>query len=580
MSSKGQDPRSEERFRWIEEFREVKPVVLEPSQTVTGSKPSAKTRTREVTSGLEPYNGPWGEAQARHLLSRALFGVRKSELDHFKGLSLDESVDKIIAASAIPDPPVNDYEEVEAGAVDPNVALGESWLKAPHGGDKEGYRVVSLKTWLIKNIIRQEPTIHEKMILFWSNLLVTKVWDVYIAKASYYYYHMLRSNALGNYKTLIRKLTVDPSMLIFLNGTKNTKEAPDENYGRELQELFCLGKGPGSQYTENDVQAAARVLTGWSIDWDPYKNEGNFSSYFDPLKHDISDKQFSTFYGEKVITGRADANGAQELNELLNMIIGHEETPKYICRRLYSFFVYNDITETIEQNVIAPLAEIFRTNDYEITPVLLALFKSEHFYDPLNRGVLIKSPADHLLGLWRTFDIKSSNEDLLTLNYEIRRSMHWHMSNLGMEMADPPNVAGWAPYYQAPQYDKAWITTDTITKRAITTDSLLYWGFWISSALKMNANLTRFVSSLNNPSDPNALLRELATLFLGLEISDEVLRNLKSVLLSGQQNDAYWTSAWQEYAGDPTDPNKKLIVENRLQSTFKQLLQMGEYHLM
>ncbi|MDA0194583.1 MAG: DUF1800 domain-containing protein [Bacteroidetes bacterium] len=571
-----QDPRSKERFQWIEKFRKVKPMILESPKTSAQHDATPRTRTREVTSGLEPYTGPWEEAQARHLLARTLFGIKKYELDHFKGLSAGEAVDKILTPSEPPPPPVNDYNGIEADAVDPNVKLGESWLQAPHGGDKEGYRVVSLKTWQIKNIIRQETNIHEKMILFWNNLLVTKVWDVYIAKASFHYYDMLRRNALGNYKSLIRELTLDPSMLIFLNGTKNAKGAPDENFGRELQELFCIGKGPGSKYTEGDVQAAARVLTGWGIDWTPYDNAGTFKAGFYADRHDDTDKQFSSFYNNKIITG----NGANELDDLLDMIIGHEETSKYICRRLYSFFVYNDISETVEQNVIEPLAEIFRSNDYEITPVLRALFTSEHFYDPLNKGVLIKSPAEHLLGLWKTFDVKSSNENELPLNYIVRRSMHWHMANLGMEMGDPPNVAGWTPYYQAPQYDKAWITTDTITKRAITTDSLLYWGFWISSEIKINADIIGFVYKLDDPSNPSELLKESATLLLGLDLSDTVMNNLKSVLLSGQLNDAYWTTAWNDFKASPSDPNKKSIVQSRLQATFKQMLQLGEYHLM
>jgi uncharacterized protein (DUF1800 family) len=508
-----------------------------------------------------------------------LFGVKKTDLDYFSGLSMEEAVGQLITTSPLPNPPVNNYNGYK-GANDPHVGLGESWLQAPHGRSAESLRVVSLKTWLIKNIINQEATIHEKMVLFWSNLLVTKVWDVYIAKASYRYYEMIYNNALGNYKSFIKALTLDPSMLIFLNGKSNTKEAPDENYGRELQELFCVGKGPDSNYTEGDVQNAARVLTGYRVNWEPYDNEGDFTYYFDHFKHFKENKRFSSFYNDTIIEGKPGGQGREELDELLDMIFENKETAKYICRRIYSFFVSNLITAEVEQHIINPLADIFRSNNYEIAPVLVTLFKSEHFYDIQNRGVLIKSPLDHLLGLWRTFDIDTNEEDDLVSNYEKYRSMLWHMASMGMEIGDPPNVAGWTPYYQAPQYDKAWITTTTITKRAVTTDSMLQWGFWISSERKIKVDLIQFAQTLDEPSNPNLLLKEAALLFLGIEISEATMNNLKSLLLSGQQNDNYWTVAWEDYIKDPKNNSKKSIVENRLKATFKQMLQLGEYHLM
>jgi len=571
------DPRSKEHSAWMEKFRKVKPVVLWPPESVLKNRSSA--RKSEITSGLDPYTGPWEEPQVAHLLRRTLFGLKKSELTYFKTLSMDAAVEAIVATSPLPSPPVNDYQNVDEGAIDPHVIFKQSWLEAPHGGDKEGYRVMSLKNWLIKNILKQETTIHQKMIFFWNNLLVTKVGELFIAKASYQYFKMLHTNALGNYKTLIRALTLDPAMLIFLNGVANNKTAPDENYGRELQELFCIGKGPGSQYTEDDVKAAARVLTGWTINWDPYTNPGTFTSRFDPGSHDTGKKQFSSFYGNKAINGKSGTNGMFELDEMLDMIFDNNETALYICRRIYSFFVYNDIDASTEQNVIVPLAEIFRSNNYDILPVLKALFKSEHFYDSQNFGVLIKSPADHLLGMWRCMNIQSLNPNDIQENYRVHSAILWNMASIGLEIGDPPNVAGWPAYYQAPQFDKAWITTDTITDRAATTDGLLYSGFW-TPAGQVTINLLGFVAQLTAPSDPGALIRESANLLLGLALPDAAINTLKKTLLSGQALDSYWTQAWNMYAGNPGNTTYKQVVQTRLQSTFKQMLQMGEYHLM
>lgn len=572
------DPRSPKRFEWIAEARKVKPIVLEPPHDIRSGK--IESRDRQNLAGLEPYAGPWERSQVRHLLSRVLFGVRKSDLDYFTNLQLEGSLNKLFEQLPLPDPPVNDYEGIDENAKDPHVGFRESWLNAPHAGNKEGLRIVSLKSWMIKNFLEERPNIRQKLVLFWSNMLATKIWDVYIAKTSYPYLEMLHRNAFGNYKTFIKELTLDPSMLIFLNGAANTKEAPDENYARELQELFCIGKGPDAKFTESDVQAAARVLTGWTVSWEKYENEGPFTSRFNVWAHDTSDKQFSEFYGNKVIQGKAGFQGADELDDMLDMIFENNETANYVVRRLYAYFVSNEITDQTEEEIIQPLAQLFRDENYELEPVLRKLLGSAHFFEQANKGVLIKSPADHLLGLWRTLNVNRGGNGL---QHELRvhRSMHWQMAGIGMEMGDPPNVAGWAAYYQAPQYDKAWITTDTITRRAGNTDSLIFWGFWIDQNLQIKADLVSFVASLKDPADPNSLLEEVALLLHGLELSEEVRNNLKSALLSGQLSDHYWTDAWYAYLGNSREgSNERIIVHTRLQAVFRQLLQLGEYHLM
>ncbi len=567
---------ADDRLKSIAKYREVVPLVLEPPDKDLLSTKGARVMK---SSTLSPFTGTWTKREARHLLSRTMFGVTKSDLTDLLSMTMEEAVDSIVQPSPIPAPPVNDYEGL-GDASDPYVGLGESWIDSPHGSSKEGLRIVSLKNWLIKNMLHQPSTIHSRMVLFWSNILVSKIWGVFAGKASYQYFRKVYENALGNYKTFIREITLDPSMLIFLNGARNTKDAPDENYARELQELFCVGKGPDSNYTEEDVQAAAKVLTGWRINKKEARETNvQYASFFNENLHDTSDKQFSEFYNNRLITGKSGEDGALELDELIDMIFDNEETAKYICRRIYSFFVYNEITADVEENIIVPLAEIFRQNQYDILPVLKALFKSDHFYSEQNIGALIKSPADHLIGFWRTFGVVSPDDGDLVKDYQKHRAMLWHMSGMGMEIGDPPNVAGWMPYYQMPQYDKAWITTTTITKRAKTTDSTLSWGFWVSSSRRIYGDVLGFVSTLEHPEDPNLLLQEAVFLFLGIEVSDDVLSELKTILLSGV-SEHYWTTAWNAYVEDPQNESKKSVVETRLKSAFKHLLQRGEYHLM
>ncbi|WP_421765671.1 DUF1800 domain-containing protein [Ekhidna sp.] len=541
-------------------------------------EPATISSRATVLSGLAEYTGSWDELTSSHLLKRCLFGVKKSEIDYFKTLSMSEAVDQVISSSPSPAPPVNDYAPAYADIEDPDVLFGETWINAPHNNDIEGYRILSLKSWILNNILEQEPSLHQKMTLFWHNLLVTQFWDLNIAKASYKYYKMLFDHAFGNYKSLIKQLTIDPAMLFFLNGTYNNKEAPDENYARELQELFCIGKGPDSNYTESDVQQAAKVLTGWVVDWqNTILVEGEPDSFFYAPYHDTSDKQFSSFYENKVIEGKAGDEGANETDELIDMIFDNSETALYICRRLYNFFVYHEIDEETESNIIIPLAQILRDANFQIEPVLRTLFKSEHFYDAANRGAQIKNPMDHLLGLWRTMEVPRS-EDLYA-KLVINNSLLWSISEVGMELGDPPSVSGWQAYYQDPTYDRFWINTDTIIKRTIRQDSLIYWGHWVSENLQINADLIGFVSTFDNPGDPVLLIEEMSLLLLGIPLSIDAVEGMTTIL-NGDFGNGYWASIWYDFIYDSENEEKRVTVENRLKAMLSPFMQLSEFQLM
>ncbi|REE01287.1 DUF1800 domain-containing protein [Marinoscillum furvescens] len=576
MNSTNRDYLPENYEEIVARFRKVIPPILKP-EDLSGRKSSAGHR--QLNTGLAKYQGDFGKTEKLHLLRRCLFGVRQADLQALDNLSLTQVMDLLLTESSEPAPPVNNYS-VLAEQEDPDVAFGDTWIHAPHAGDLEGGRIVSLKGWVIRNMHHQATRLEEKMVLFWHNLLPVKIWDVFYGKLGYQYYQMLRRNAFGNYRTFIRDLTLDPAMLLFLNGTYNEKEAPDENYGRELQELFCIGKGPDAQFTEGDVQAAARVLTGWKIKWQDFESNGPLGIRFADWAHDTSDKAFSAFYGGKVIKGRSGQAGAQELDELLNMLFDTEECAKYICRRLYQFFVYPEIDESVEANIIVPLAQQFREGNYEIKPVVRTLLESEHFYDHANRGAMIKSPAEYTVGLWRTLEVEGADTSDLSLDYQQYASMLWTMGNQGMEMGDPPSVSGWPAYYQVPSYDKYWITTDTITNRALISDSLVHWGFWVAEGHQYPADLIKFLQQLDHPEDPNAMLRDSGDLLLGISLSDATLVHLKTILLSGQQTDDYWTTAWYEMVENPEDTAYRMVVENRLKPTFQHLLQLGEAQLM
>ena len=528
---------------------------------------------RNLQTGATPYTGEWGRKQLVHLMRRTLFGISAAHFSIMRDFDLNTAVETLLTKDPDPPIPVNDYNTEDL--TDPRVAFGESWLEDRNRDDSSlvSARVVSLKTWWINNMIRQRPSLHEKMIHFWHNHLATQSWEVFWPSLTYYHFDIIRQEAFGNFKEMVRKITIDPHMLLYLNGAANNKYAPDENYGRELQELFTIGKGPEANFTEGDVQQAARVLTGHSIDW-----EAGGTYLYRDYWHDEEDKQFSEFYGHTIVKGRSGAAGADEVDDMIDMIFEQNEVAPFVVRKMYRFFVHSAIDDQVEADVIQPLADIFRESNYEIRPVLQALLSSEHFYDEANHGAAIKSPLDFLIGFWRSFGVEIPAEATAQNEKEIRNSLLWSMDNLGLQVMDPPNVAGYPAYYQIPQFDKHWISTNSITTRALQTDSFIYWGFW-SKNLLTNVDLISFLKSLDKPEDPIQLIQDLNEIFLGVPLSESSSKRMLGVLLSGQQTNSYWTNAWYDHLDDPDNNMKKEVVESRLKVMFQFFLQRPEYHL-
>ncbi len=473
---------------------------------------------------------------------------------------------------------MNNYSTV----ADPTGVLpGVTWVNAAYDNTVNGFRVASWKAWWINEMISQPLSIREKMTLFWHNHFSTETASVGDARYVYKHHALLRQFALGNFKELTKQITTDPAMLQYLNGYANTKTAPDENYGRELQELFTIGKGPDSHYTEDDVKSAARTFTGWRIDGT------NNVSYFDITKHDTTNKTFSAFYNSTIITGRTGATaGALELDDFMNMIFAQNEVAKFLARKLYRFFVYYIIDSGVETNVITPLADIIRKNNYEIQPALSVLFKSAHFFDPVNMGCFIKTPIDLTVGLCREYHINA----ISTINppavltdtqkYGIWDYVRSQAATMQMNIGDPPNVAGWSPFYQEPQYYEIWINADTLPKRDQFTDTMVTTSGYTKSNTRLVIDVIAYADQFPNPSDPTILVNDIVQHLYPIIISDSLKASIKtSSLLSGQASDQYWTDAWNAYKSNASDVNAKSIVVTRLQSLLKVLMNAAEYQL-
>lgn len=558
------------RIQLKDKFPEALDFYKNPDNLVDKNTPIIPIK-QNSRKGLTMSKSVLTESALRHLLKRTKPGISASEFNTFKNLNKEQIVDMLLTEETLP-LPVNNYNNGD-DIYDNTVPFGETFINAPYDDTIEGDRTVTLKTWMVEELTKESTSMHSTMWLFWHNHLVTELWGIFNGRMSYNYLNTLHARSFGNFKEMVREISKSPAMLIYLNTIANNKDAPDENFGRELQELFCIGKGKDANYTESDVQAAARVMTGWNIDWD------NATPTFYSWDHETADKQFSAFYGNKVIKGKTGQAGKEELDEMIEMIFETNEVAPFICRKLYTFFCYATIDDWTEENIIQPLANTFRDNNYNIKPVLAQLLNSDHFYDEVNYGAIIKNPVEVLVGWWRTMKISFPfPESDIHNKMLVYRSMFWSMTEWGMQLGDPPNVAGWPAYYQFPTYDKTWVTTSTIVKRIAFVDVFLYWGFWSPNHV-VTMDILEYAKTLTNPSDPNAIIDEIQDLYYGLKVNEQVRLGLKSILLSGQAQDYYWTDAWNSWFADQNNEGKRTIVFNRLRYLFQRMFNLSEFQL-
>lgn len=519
---------------------------------------------------LTPYTGVFSSIELKHLLRRTLFGIDKNTLSYFQSKTLTQVVDELLMTSPEPAPPLNNYQNQTN---DPEVPYGQTWIHAVNSSTIDFARRNSFKAWLMMNQLNESKSITEKMTLFLHSILPVDIDSIGAARFAYSNYKMLRENSLGNYKTIIKKTTIDLAMLRYLNGYVNEKKSPDENYARELQELFTLGKNFTPIYSESDIKNAAKVLTGYQIDF-------TTSSYkFNSSRHDTTNKTFSSFYNNTIITGKTGVDGEKETDELIEMIFSkQQEIAKQFCRKLYSFFIYYDIDATVETNIISPLAQLFINSNWEIKPVISALLKSEHFFDADTYGSHIKSPVDFICGCVKEMGVQFPSNSNIELQYKIYLEISNYLVVLRQSPYSPPSVSGWEAYYQVPLMHENWITTDTIGKRNLITTALIL-GFK-KNGFEIKGDILKYTESLPNPQDPNVLIVDVLDLLHTIPPSQELKDYLKSVLLYGLSQDYEWTTIWNDYIANKTDAAKKEMANSRLFIFYKHILELAEYQLM
>ena len=521
------------------------------------------------TYSLSPVKGELKKEDLLHLLRRTLFGVGNKELTFFKHKNINQSLDILLKQSSEPQSPMQEDSDVP----DPLVPMGQTWINAPYENDLiDNRRGLMLKMWWTGQVINRDYSLTEKMTLFWHNHFVTEMDTVKDSRYSYRYIAMIRSHSLGNFKKLIREGTTNIAMLVYLNGNTNIKGEPNENYSRELMELFTLGKGHGANYTEEDIKAAARVLCGWKDDKETLQVK------FHPSLHDSEDKEFSSYFNNHVIKGKKGIYGSSETDELIEMIFKKRETAKFFCRNLYRWFVSGHTDEKIELQIIDPLSQIFIDNNYEVQPVLRALLSSEHFFDPVFRGCIVKNPVDFFIGAIQQFDVVTTSN--LYKDHIPWLQFYFYTADLSMDIGNPPSVAGWAAYYQPPKFHQWWINSASLGLR-----TKILSGINSSGGLKFNGHYIRFdfvhfVHQLQNPDNPDKLIEDCMKLLCAVEISHTDKIKLKSLLLSSQITEKYWEDAWRKYEANPENAEFRSVVEIRLRVFFGKIISMPEYQMM
>jgi len=358
------------------------------------------------------------QQKIQHLYFRACFGISLEELESQKNKNLKSIIKEVFQNTS----KIKPIEIIEQPKIADRNALTEQEKRMLRRESRQKIKDLNI-VWL-KQMAEPQYALREKMTLFWHNHFACKTQIAYLAQKQN---NLLREHALGKFGNLLHAIAKDPAMLQFLNNQQNKKEKPNENFARELMELFTLGRG---HYREKDIKEAARAFTGWGFDF-----SGEY--VFRERQHDFDSK---TFLGK---TG--NFNG----EDIINIILENPQTAVFIVRKIYKHLVNDQLNEKI----IEDWASYFRKTDYDIKALLEKIFTSETFYEQKNVGTHIKSPVELLVHYQKFFG----------LDFEDERSWLFIQKVLGQILLYPPNVAGW-------QEGKNWIDSSSLLFRMTLPD--------------------------------------------------------------------------------------------------------------
>lgn len=371
--------------------------------------------------------------QARHLLVRTGFAPTQAEVDKLVGKSAQQAVSDIITAAVAAKPkypapafvsqppptPANQLKTVDERQEQRRAQIAEG---------------VEIKAWWLREMLETPTPLAERMALFWHNHFATSQQKVVSSQAMWRQNQLFRTQALGSFASLLHGIAKDPAMLVYLDAANSRRESPNENFAREVMELFTLGEATqGGGYNEQDIKEVARAFTGWSVDRD------DFSFKYRERIHDI--------FSKTVLGKVGNFNG----DDVLNIMLAQAACGEFIVGKLWKEFV-SPVPDTME---VKRIAKRFAQSGYAIDTALADLFTTDAFWAESNRGSLIKSPVDLVVGSVRQFGFSYSD----VLPFVLKTAQ------LGQNLLMPPNVKGWPGYTD-------WINATTLLERKNFTQQL------------------------------------------------------------------------------------------------------------
>ncbi len=546
-------------------------------------------------ASLNPISGALGNARAAHLLRRATMGPTIQAIQDLSAMTAQAAIQTLFQQDADP-----------AFPIDP--MTGTDWI-SPNAKHPDQFNSVLAKytcAWWLENMRRSGMNLTERMIWFYHThfpLILERLEGM--PQFGIDYVRLLRFYALGNYKELTKAICVDNGMLVHLDGYLNIVGVPQENFAREFLELFSVGKGAEiasenyTNFTEQDVKAATKVFTGWGIDTSfstidavtgVPSGKVKTNNNTDSSQHDVSAKQFSAAFNNTIITtpGASGPNATiqgvkDELSAFIDMIFNSPHTAEHICRRVYREFVYFEITPEIETDIIQPLAATLRANNYEIKPVLEELFQSEHFYDMDNGitsddniGAIIKSPVDLVIGTMRLFELNIPDAATqLPQHYLLYEGALDQLSLQGIEFFNPYDVAGYDAYFQFPDYQRQWISSNYLANRYKFAE-LLIAGFMDGNTTLIKLDAVEFVkNNCSDPTNPTTMVQELVNWMFPIAIDSNRFNYFKDTVLLDSLSIINWQNEWNTYINTSDDTNIRIQIE----ALFIAMMQSPEYQL-
>ncbi|MCB0530693.1 MAG: DUF1800 domain-containing protein [Lewinellaceae bacterium] len=495
--------------------------------TITDSAGTETQAAKVLNNTLDPYvpspDKPWNARRVAHLYRRLGFSATIEQIQQGLQMTPSALVDQLLntaAALPAPTPPV-----------------WANWVSSDYNGDKvlyDQHREDMRFMWYTDML---DEGVRARMALFWHNHFVTELLVYGCNSYMWSYYSLLHEYAFSNFREFTVQMGKNPAMLVYLNGNLNEAGEPNENYARELMELFTMGESNG--YTQFDVVEMSRALTGWQASF----NECT-AAFFDPAKFDNTPK---TIFGQ---TGNFDFDSAH------NLIFSErpQQVSHFVTGKIYRHFVY----QHQDADIIEGLAATFRNNDWELLPVFKQLFKSEHFFEERFLNAKIKSPLDALLPIFKMGGVKAT----VHIQPNWFGDMNFYANQLGQFIVyGPPNVAGWPGH-------REWLNESRLTRRWNYCDLMLTFLMTNNDIKEYLRELARTLS--NNSNDPVTITAALTDFFLGQSLGtiyfNGAVDRFKAGIPEGYYTDGSWNLNWDE-------------VPDQIVNLYKYLVRMPEYQL-